>query len=109
MLRMFICLIQVKVMSSIQKPKRISICGNDSKEYQFLVKGGEDLRLDQRIEQLFSLMNQIFSNDPMCRQRKLTLRTYQVRGVGRGQGIKAIWWDNLDSERTIWSEKGLCG
>ena len=26
--------------------------GNDEREYKFLVKGGEDLRLDQRIEQV---------------------------------------------------------
>ena len=33
-------------------PKRITILGDDEKEYKFLVKGGEDLRLDQRIEQV---------------------------------------------------------
>eukprot|EP00731_Ephydatia_muelleri_P036867 Em0341g4a len=42
---------KVLVMSSIRKPKRITIRGDDEKEYKFLVKGGEDLRLDQRIEQ----------------------------------------------------------
>ena len=26
---------------------------------QFLVKGGEDLRLDERIEQLFGIMNEV--------------------------------------------------
>ena len=40
------------VLSSLRKPKRIKIRGNDEKEYAFLVKGGEDLRLDQRIEQV---------------------------------------------------------
>ena len=34
-------------MSSIRKPKRITIRGDDEKEYKFLVKGGEDLRLNQ--------------------------------------------------------------
>ena len=43
---------QVLVLSSIRKPKRITIRGDDEKEYMFLVKGGEDLRLDQRIEQV---------------------------------------------------------
>jgi len=42
----------VLVLSSIRKPKRITIRGDDEKEYMFLVKGGEDLRLDQRIEQV---------------------------------------------------------
>lgn len=37
-------------------PKRITIRGDDEKEYKFLVKGGEDLRLDQRIEQVHALL-----------------------------------------------------
>ncbi|KAK2172232.1 hypothetical protein NP493_979g00000 [Ridgeia piscesae] len=44
----------------------------------FLVKCGEDLRLDHRLETLFSVMNQVYALDPMCRQRKLQLRTYKV-------------------------------
>ena len=69
---------QVLVMSSIRKPKRVTIRGNDEREYMFLVKGGEDLRQDQRIEQLFAIMNDIFTQDAACRQRHLELRTYQV-------------------------------
>lgn len=41
-------------MPSLRKPKRITILGDDGKEYRYLVKGGEDLRLDQRIEQVES-------------------------------------------------------
>ncbi|KAI8057473.1 hypothetical protein BDF21DRAFT_349187 [Thamnidium elegans] len=47
---------QVLIMESIRKPKRLTINGTDEKEYHFLVKGGEDLRLDQRIEQLFGVI-----------------------------------------------------
>lgn len=43
---------QVLVLSSIRKPKRLIIRGDDEKDHMFLVKGGEDLRLDQRIEQV---------------------------------------------------------
>ena len=39
-------------MSSLRKPKRITIRGDDEREYMFLIKGGEDLRVDQRIEQV---------------------------------------------------------
>jgi len=37
--------------------------GDNEKEYPFLVKGGEDLRLDQRIQQLFSVTNRILERD----------------------------------------------
>ncbi|XP_074649158.1 DNA-dependent protein kinase catalytic subunit-like [Tubulanus polymorphus] len=69
---------EVLVMSSLRKPKRIQIRGNDEKDYRFLVKGGEDLRQDQRIEQLFEIMNEIYSRDWLCSKRKLQLKTYQV-------------------------------
>ncbi len=39
-------------MSSMRKPKRVTIRGDNEREYMFLVKGGEDLRQDQRIEQV---------------------------------------------------------
>ncbi|XP_006860145.1 PREDICTED: DNA-dependent protein kinase catalytic subunit [Chrysochloris asiatica] len=69
---------RVKVMASIRKPKRIIIRGHDEREYPFLVKGGEDLRQDQRIEQLFEVMNVILSRDAACSQRNMQLKTYQV-------------------------------
>ena len=69
---------KVMVMSSIRKPKVIKILGNDQREYKYLVKGGEDLRLDQRIQQLFDVMNQVLAQDATCRERKLHLKTYEV-------------------------------
>ena len=62
----------------MRKPKCITIRGDDEKEYMFLVKGGEDLRLDQRIEQLYCAMNDVLQDDAACSQRGLCLRTYQV-------------------------------
>ncbi|XP_053516892.1 DNA-dependent protein kinase catalytic subunit isoform X2 [Artibeus jamaicensis] len=69
---------RVKTMTSIRKPKRIIIRGHDEREYPFLVKGGEDLRQDQRIEQLFEVMNVILSQDAACSQRNMQLKTYHV-------------------------------
>lgn len=66
------------VMSSMRQPKRLIIRGDDERDHPFLVKGGEDLRQDQRIEQLFSIMNIVLSNDTACVQRGLQLHTYQV-------------------------------
>ena len=62
----------------MRQPKRIVMYGDDNKEYKFLVKAGEDLRGDQRIEQLFGIMNEIFSSDPACRSRRLKMVTYEI-------------------------------
>lgn len=65
-------------MSSIRKPKRIRIYGTDEKEYLFLVKGGEDLRLDQRIEQIFEVMNNMVSKNTFCLSQDIRIATYNV-------------------------------
>lgn len=66
------------MLQSLRRPKRITMRGNDEKEYRYLVKCGEDLRQDQRIEQLLQLMNDIYSRHAATRQKHLRLRTYQV-------------------------------
>jgi DNA-dependent protein kinase catalytic subunit len=65
---------RVLILSSIRKPKRIIMRGHNEKDYPFLVKGGEDLRQDQRIEQLFGVMNEILAGNTECAQRQLALR-----------------------------------
>lgn len=68
----------VAVMDSIRKPIKLTILGMDTKEYPFLVKSGEDIRQDQRIQQLFALMNSVFRNDLTCSNKHLNILTYQV-------------------------------
>uniref|UniRef100_A0A8D1F779 DNA-dependent protein kinase catalytic subunit n=1 Tax=Sus scrofa TaxID=9823 RepID=A0A8D1F779_PIG len=69
---------RVKVMASLRKPKRIVAHGHDERDYPFLVKGGEDLRQDQRVQQLLQVMNGVLARDAACSQRGLQLETYRV-------------------------------
>ena len=78
---------ELLVIQSIRKPKRLTMIGTDEKLYHSLVKGGEDLRLDQRIEQLFSLMNEIFSKDTECAKRDFNIGTFNVIPVKRNLGV----------------------
>jgi DNA-dependent protein kinase catalytic subunit len=71
----------ILIMGSLRKPKRLKIHGNDERDYPFLVKGGEDLRLDQRVQQLFSVMNQILLQDNAAAKRSLKIKTYQVQHI----------------------------
>lgn len=59
----------ILTLGSLRKPKRLTMFGNNEKKYSVLVKGGEDLRLDQRIEQIFSVMNIILLKDVECEKR----------------------------------------
>ncbi|XP_041924731.1 DNA-dependent protein kinase catalytic subunit isoform X1 [Alosa sapidissima] len=104
---------RVKVMTSIRRPKRLVIRGDDEKEYPFLVKGGEDLRQDQRIEQLFGVMNILLHHDTACSQRNMQLRTYQVVPITSRIGL-IEWMENtctlkdfLASRRTEEEQKTI--
>lgn len=66
------------VMESKQLPKRIIIRGNDYNEYKYLVKGGEDLRLDSRIEEMFMVINNILKKNNECKEKNLLIKTYNV-------------------------------
>eukprot|EP01065_Artemidia_motanka_P046759 TRINITY_DN7166_c0_g2_i1.p1 TRINITY_DN7166_c0_g2~~TRINITY_DN7166_c0_g2_i1.p1 ORF type:complete len:2821 (+),score=787.28 TRINITY_DN7166_c0_g2_i1:559-8463(+) len=48
---------QMPVLRSKQRPRRVSVHGSDGRLYSFLLKGNEDLRLDQRVMQLLRLVN----------------------------------------------------
>lgn len=78
---------EVLVIQSIRRPKRLTMLGTDEKVYHCLVKGGEDLRLDQRIEQLFSIMNNVFSRDAECAKREFKIGTFNVIPVKKHLGI----------------------
>ncbi|KYN18299.1 PREDICTED: DNA-dependent protein kinase catalytic subunit-like [Trachymyrmex cornetzi] len=81
---------QVEVMQSLRKPIRISMIGDNGKEYKFLVKFGEDLIIDRGLQQLYSTMNRTLRNDPSCRQRHLAIDTYEVIPISNSFGL--IQW-----------------
>eukprot|EP00160_Parvularia_atlantis_P021198 Unigene9084_Nuclearia_a/m.27779 Unigene9084_Nuclearia_a/g.27779 ORF Unigene9084_Nuclearia_a/g.27779 Unigene9084_Nuclearia_a/m.27779 type:complete len:1010 (+) Unigene9084_Nuclearia_a:3301-6330(+) len=85
----------VLVLGSIRKPKRLIVYGSDGKEHMYLVKGGEDLRLDQRIEQLFGVMN-----DVLRQESEATVRTYQVVPMTTSLGM-IEWISNTRTLRDI--------
>jgi FKBP12-rapamycin complex-associated protein len=52
---------QLSVFHTKQKPRKLTICGSDGFEYVFLLKGHEDLRQDERVMQLFGLVNTLLA------------------------------------------------
>lgn len=62
---------------SKQKPIKVKIIGNDAKKYAYLVKFEDDMRQDQRIQQIFSLINQCASSDD-TNSKNLSVITYGV-------------------------------
>lgn len=84
------------VCATLRKPIRIGVLCSNGKMYNFLIKCGEDLRQDERIQQLQNLMSDLMKNDKNCNQQKLTLRTYKVTPMNVHCGAIS-WIDNTDS------------
>ncbi|KAL0481755.1 hypothetical protein AKO1_012371 [Acrasis kona] len=94
----------ILVMGSIRRPKRIKIRASDEKEYMFLVKGGEDLRQDERIQQLFLQMSDMLRNDPQCGAHGLLLKRYKVIPMSKQVGL-IEWVDNTVPLKAIVEEQ----
>ncbi|XP_048223408.1 DNA-dependent protein kinase catalytic subunit [Perognathus longimembris pacificus] len=84
---------RVSVMASLRKPKRLVVRGHDAREHPLLVKGGEDLRQDQRVQQLCQVMNGVLARDAACSQRSLRLHTYRVVPMTSRLGV-IEWIEN---------------
>jgi DNA-dependent protein kinase catalytic subunit len=81
------CDSELLCMRSQALPKRLIMRGSDGKEYWWLVKGGEDLRQDERLQQVFSSINRILASDVKCSQRRLRLETYACIPVSMTSGL----------------------
>jgi phosphatidylinositol kinase/protein kinase (PI-3 family) len=98
--RLVSCDPTVLVMGSLRRPKRLTLHANDERDYPFLIKGGEDLRMDQRIQQLFGTMRELLRQDPKCVARDLTIRTYQVVPVSPTLGM-IEWLPNTNPIKSV--------
>jgi FKBP12-rapamycin complex-associated protein len=78
------------VLKSKEKPRKIVINGSDGKEYPYLLKGHEDIRQDERVMQLFGLVNALLSKDSDTRGKNLSIKRYPVIPLSHNTGI--IGW-----------------
>ena len=97
---------QLLVITSKQRPRKLTIHGNDGEDYAFLLKGHEDLRKDERfmqvifkkkkkkklfsycvnykitlcsiVFQLFGLVNTLLENSRKTAEKDLSIQRYSV-------------------------------
>lgn len=90
----------LQVITSKQRPRKLCIKGSDGKEYMFLLKGHEDLRQDERVMQLFGLINTLLMNDPETSRRNLTIQRYAVIPLSTNSGLIG-WVPHCDTLHTL--------
>ena len=90
----------ITVIPSKQRPRRISILGSDGIYYPFLLKGKEDLRQDERVMQLFGLINVCLEDDRRTKNRGLPIVRYSVLPLSNNSGVIG-WVENCDTINSL--------
>ena len=78
----------ISVIRSKQKPRFVQMLGVNNHKYSFLLKGGDDLKLDERCMQLFTVLNQIVGEH--------LLTTYPVIPLSSSAGLVG-WVEDCDT------------
>lgn len=78
--------------SGVSRPKIIECEGSDGKAYKQLVKGGDDLRQDLVMQQVFETVNTTLRNNAATRERHLSIRTYKIIPLTSQTGV--LEWVN---------------
>ncbi|KAF8966334.1 atypical/PIKK/FRAP protein kinase [Flammula alnicola] len=87
---------KLTVIVSKQRPRRLSLKGDDGRDYQYVLKGHEDLRQDERVMQLFGLVNTLLSVDTNSFKRRLHIQRYPVIPLAPNAGLLG-WVQDSDT------------
>ncbi|CAL9151414.1 unnamed protein product [Musa hybrid cultivar] len=87
---------QLIVITSKQRPRKLTIHGSDGEDYAFLLKGHEDLRQDERVMQLFGLVNTLLENSRKTAEKDLSIQRYAVIPLSPNSGLIG-WVPNCDT------------
>lgn len=100
----------VEVMSSLVRPKKITIRASNGKNYGLLCKPKDDLRKDSKVMEVNNVVNWYLSQNPDSSQRSLHVRTYSVVPLNEECGLLE-WVPNLTPFRhiltTLYKEKNM--
>ena len=84
------------ILDSKQHPRKFSMIGTNNKEYIYLLKGHDDLRQDERVIQIFNLVNLIMSKEKTTSNLKSLITIYSVIPLSNKSGLIG-WVPDCDS------------
>jgi FKBP12-rapamycin complex-associated protein len=100
----------IEIVSSKQRPRAMQIVGSDGRSYKYLLKANEDLKQDERVMQLFGLINTVITDSVASRRRSgvfpttpgietledVHLKRYAVVPLSQNAGL-IEWVDECDT------------
>lgn len=92
-----------EVLGSKKRPRKAKIIGSDGLTYKYLLKGNEDLRLDQRVMQFFHLINILVHRDYSLSMDNVLVRVYVIVPLSPDVGL-IQWVEGADTFHNLISE-----
>lgn len=84
------------VIPSKQRPRKMTLRGSDGTAYTYALKGHEDIRQDERVMQLFGLVNTLLNNDSESFKRHLNIQPFPAIPLSQNSGMLG-WVPNSDT------------
>ncbi|KAL2872445.1 putative TOR pathway phosphatidylinositol 3-kinase TorA [Aspergillus lucknowensis] len=91
------------VLQTKKRPRRMILKGSDGSSYMYLLKGHEDIRQDERVMQLFGLVNTLLDNDSESFKRHLTVQRFPAIPLSQNSGLIG-WVVNSDTLHALIKE-----
>ena len=88
------------IFNSKQKPRKIIFIMENDKQYNYLLKGKEDLRQDYILVQIFNIINTIIARDRISKNKDLFISLFNVVSLSQKSGLIS-WINNSDSMNKI--------
>eukprot|EP01064_Diplonema_japonicum_P006262 TRINITY_DN1417_c1_g2_i1.p1 TRINITY_DN1417_c1_g2~~TRINITY_DN1417_c1_g2_i1.p1 ORF type:complete len:2885 (+),score=703.42 TRINITY_DN1417_c1_g2_i1:353-9007(+) len=77
----------VEVVESKTRPKKLVMWGSDGRKYTFLLKGKEDLSLDERVMQVLRTATVLLGSSHAGKKKSLRARSYAVVPLSDSSGL----------------------
>lgn len=84
------------VIPSKQRPRKMALLGSDGTSYTYALKGHEDIRQDERVMQLFGLVNTLLNGDSESFKRHLNIQQFPAIPLSQNSGLLG-WVPNSDT------------
>jgi serine/threonine-protein kinase mTOR len=91
------------VIPSKQRPRKMTLRGSDGIAYTYVLKGHEDIRQDERVMQLFGLVNTLLNNDSESFKRHLNIQQFPAIPLSQNSGLLG-WVPNSDTLHNLIKE-----
>lgn len=93
----------LNVIPSKQRPRKMSLRGSDGIQYTYVLKGHEDIRQDERVMQLFGLVNTLLNDDTESFKRHLNIQPFPAIPLSQNSGLLG-WVPNSDTLHNLIKE-----